>query len=192
MKWKDMPQSDNVEVDCLNETTKLNSPEAGAVMKCWDEVNALRKATIGRAKNPDVIAQREADFEQAMRMFLSTHAKPNILKLGDTTGAEQHVADPQGAFKEFKTQLPDLLRVIQTGRGSVDHIRLGFPDGRSPHKQPRDTPIPRDTPLPKQEPRDTPIPRDTPLPNEQHKATPKPKPDQEQNVPIPKPRPKGI
>jgi hypothetical protein len=117
-----------------------------------------------------------------MRMYLSTHQKASILKLGDSTGAEPQVAepqvaDPQSSFKEFKTELPDLLRAIRAGRnGSIEHIRLGVPDGRSP----------------KHEPRDTPIPRDTPLPNEQHKATPKPKPDLEQNVPIPRPRPKGI
>jgi hypothetical protein len=64
VKWHDLTQSDNVEVDCLGERTPVESPEAAAAFACQAEVTRLRNDfTQG---DP----QREQQFGRALLLFI--------------------------------------------------------------------------------------------------------------------------
>jgi hypothetical protein len=113
VKWRDLPQSDNVEVDCLGERTPLKSPEAAAAFACQDEVSNLR----------DQFAQgdpaRGQQFDKALILYLKNSdgtRTPQPLTMNDVIFSSRNLANLaerppnfEELVKNFKRELDGFL-----------------------------------------------------------------------------------
>lgn len=133
MKWKDLEQSKNIELECLGQRTQIDSPEAEAALKCQTEVRDLRQYVVQESAVRGLIsgtatdqydialekAKAMAQFDNQLSMFAITNGdvgsplldgKSDTQKGAGLTDSEHKPNRFEKAYKDFESiilQKPD-------------------------------------------------------------------------------------
>lgn len=132
MKWKDLRQSQNVEIDCLGQRAQMGGPETEAAFKCQAEVADLKQRVTQESSMQGLIsgtatddasiaaqnAKTMAEFDNQMSMFILINdvgsplldGKSDTQKGAGLTDSEHKPNRFEKAYKDFESiilQKPD-------------------------------------------------------------------------------------